>query len=140
MTNEATHDPLAGAFRLCGSQSPGLRSDACRYSVHELDGASRGMAVLRSIFPDGEADALNMVLFSTSGTHGSYATIEDVEADRANDIDDSQVTFLVLCPRVVSLRCGNCVPQTPDDFAFLKSLRTTSQKAFQSIGIPQGDA
>jgi hypothetical protein len=140
MTNEATHDPLAGAFRLCTSQYAQFRSDACRYSVHELDAASRGMAVLRSIFPDGEADALNMVLFSTSGTHGNYATIEDVEADRANDIDDSQVTFLVLCPRVVSLRFGNCVPQTPDDFAFLKSLRTTSQKAFQSIGIPQGDA
>jgi len=140
MNNETIHDPLAGAFRLCGSQFPGLRGDACRYSVHELDGASRGMAVLQSIFPDGQANALNMVLFSTSGTHGSYATIEDVEADRANDVNDSQVTFLVLCPRVVSLRCGNCIPQTPDDFAFLKSLRTTSQKAFQSIGIPQGDA
>lgn len=107
-----------------------------------------GMAALRAMFPTGEANEFNLVLFSTSGVHGMYTTIEEVESppikqdDTAVEGDDdnwvpTKVTFLVVHPRIVALRYGNCIPQTSDDFAFLKRLRETSWKVFQEIGKPE---
>ncbi len=37
------------------------------------------LADLKGMFPDAKANEMNFVLFSTSGVHGSYATIEQVE-------------------------------------------------------------
>lgn len=36
-------------------------------------------AALRGMFPDAKADDMNFVLFSTSGVHGTYNTIEEAE-------------------------------------------------------------
>lgn len=96
------------------------------YGVMRLVGDS--MAALREMFPSGKADDLNFVLFSTSGVHGTYRTIEDVEDDGGD------VTFLVVHPRIVGLRYGNCEPRTPEDFDFLKRLRASSYEAVASIG------
>lgn len=105
-----------------------------------------GMRGLREMFPDGEANELNFVLFSTSGVHGSYGTIEDAEADFARgnkdeDGDDTTptVTFLVVHPRIVTLRYGNCEPQNAEDFAYLKKLRESSWKAVQMIGRAESE-
>ena len=92
---------------------------------------------MRSIFPEATADEMNFVLFSTSGVHGTYATIEEVE--RASSLPYSidrprHITFLVVRPRVVALQYGNCAPETPEDFAFLKKLRETSWAACAKIG------
>jgi hypothetical protein len=105
-----------------------------------------GMTGLREFFPKGEADKFNQCLFSTSGIHGMYTTIEEVEA-REVDEDTGEtiflcVTFCIVQPRICTIRYGNCIPQTPEDFAFLKKLRQSSWDEFVKIGRhtpnPQG--
>jgi hypothetical protein len=95
-----------------------------------------GMEGLRQIFPTGEADEYNFVLFSTSGVHGSYSTVEEVENASPDEEGYTQntVTFVIVHPRICCLRCGNCIPKTPEDFAFLKRLRETSWAAMAKIG------
>jgi hypothetical protein len=102
--------------------------------------SENGMAALREFF-EGGANELNFVLFSTSGVHGTYGTIEDAEAEIARGFKDEdgnnttpEVTFLVVQPRICCLRHGNCEPRTADDIAFLKQLRSESWSAVQSIG------
>lgn len=90
-----------------------------------------GMEALRVMFPDGEADRDNLVMFSTSGVHGTYLTIEDEQA-----APDTGVTFLVLQPRLVATRYGVAHPETEDDFDFLKKLRATSWAVMTRIGAP----
>lgn len=91
-----------------------------------------GMNALRELFPEGDADCDNFVLFSTSGVHGTYTTIESAENDLSKAI---AITFLVIQPRVCTMRHGVCVPQTREEIAFLKTLRETSQEAIAGIGI-----
>lgn len=99
-----------------------------------------GMAALRAMFPKGTADEMNVCLFSTSGVHGSYGTIEEAETewvkgtDEYGDPADPNVTFLIVQPRICCLRYGNCEPRTTEDFAFLKRLRQSSWDALQAIG------
>lgn len=102
------------------------------YGVFRLMPDADGMSALREFFPDAKADTLNFVLFSTSGVHGSYATIEEVEA-RLPDVGIC-ITFLVVCPRQVRMHYGNVVPRTAEDIEFLKSLRTSSWRAALAIG------
>lgn len=105
------------------------RADSAHYSVMKLSDPYGGLYALRAMFPDAKADALNFCLFSTSGVHGTYATIEEVEKGEC-----SGVTFLVVHPRLVALRYGECEPTTPEDFAFLKALRASSLEAMAKIG------
>ncbi len=100
-----------------------------------------GMPALREMFPSGQADEMNAVLFSTSGVHGTYSTIEEAELDlaRGNRDEDGNettpsVTFLIIHPRIVCLRYGNCHPQTTDDIDYLKRLRESSWTALSQIG------
>jgi hypothetical protein len=108
--------------------------DSAYYSVLQLVGD--GMAALRELFPDGEANDLNAVLFSTSGVHGTYCTIEEVEEDmpRVEREGPRDVTFIVVQPRIVCLRYGNVEPHTADDIAWLKKLRDSSARALSEIG------
>jgi len=96
-------------------------------------GAKEGheMEALRALFPDGKADEMNFVLFSTSGVHGSYRTIEDVEESEELD----KITFLIIQPRLLCMRYGNVTPKNAEDFAFLKRLRASSLEAVSTIGI-----
>lgn len=98
--------------------------------------AADGMAAIRQIFPDGEADELNFCLFSTSGVHGSYQTIEEAEEhlNKPSEETHGDVTFLIVHPRIVCLRYGNCQPQNADDISFLKKLRASSWRAVKKIG------
>jgi len=125
------------------------------FYVNHHSGKSRAsdlksMAALRSFFPNGEASEMNFCLFSTSGVHGMYTTIEEVESDLDkpyppdDDFDHSdepefkhsdQVTFLIVQPRIVCLRYGNVLPKTKDDIDFLKKLRASSHEAVAKIGF-----
>lgn len=87
-----------------------------------------GMDVLRSLFPDGEANDLNFVMFSTSGTHGSYLTIEEVAASPETD-EPCKLTVLVIQPRVVRMLYGE-VAITTDDVPFLMKLQESSKRVF----------
>ena len=100
-----------------------------------------GMAALREMFPDDSSvNEMNLVLFSTSGVHGTYSTIEAEERDWQRGVDDygdpadPRVTFLIIQPRICCVRHGNCQPQTKQDFEFLKRLRRLSWKAVTTIG------
>lgn len=111
----------------------------------------RGVQFLRHFFPDGEANEMNFVLFSTSGVHGTYTTLEDIEhslhkygdgecVDEDDPPDDyycPEVTYLVVQPRIVSMTYGNA-RVTLDDIPFLRRLRESSWKAAQSIGKAEG--
>src|SRR5687767_9563638 len=102
---------------------------------------------LKGIFPEPEANFMNFVLFSTSGVHGSYCTLEEVEAglkeypDFDEDSDEdwpdgyrgNQVTILVVHPRIVCLKYGN-IKVSLEDMPYLKALRESSWKAVQEIG------
>jgi hypothetical protein len=83
------------------------------------------------LFPIAEADELNFVLFSTSGVHGTYQTLEQEQ-----QAPGTGVTFLVIQPRMVLTRYGVVYPQSEEDFAFLKKLRATSWKAMAGVGAP----
>ena len=110
------------------------------------------------MFPNGKANELNFVLFSTSGVHGTYITIEDIEkgfkkygnepsflsdedldnpnADPSKVPDDwsgTQLTICVVHPRIVGVGYGN-IEVKPEDISFLKKLRKTSWAAVQKIG------
>ena len=129
-------------------------TDGSHYSVWYIDAGEEarpdsevGMESLRSIFPEGKADDLNFVLFSTSGVHGSYITIEEIEAGLHKYGDDfdpgedewpegwhgTDLTVLIVQPRTVCLRCGN-IRVRRKDIAYLKRLRRSSMKAVESIG------
>jgi hypothetical protein len=102
------------------------------YTIAACRKAEDGMAALRECFPTGEPDKMNVVLFSTSGVHGTYTTIEDVEKNLSAD---EEVTWLHLQPRKVTIRYGTCIPRTVEDIAFLKVLREKSHAALAKIGV-----
>jgi hypothetical protein len=82
------------------------------YTVSEIESLDE----LRELFPTGEADALNWLVLSTSGIHGTYETLDDVERTGA-----MEVTVLAIAPRMVRMRYGN-VMVTPDDVPWLRRL------------------
>lgn len=140
-------------MKVSGPMFEGAKSGVWE-SFHRKDGGhynnygcrdEYGMRGLREMFPTGEANAMNVVLFSTSGVHGTYVTIEEVEAwvGKPDPLDDSDeyaprlVTFLIVHPRICTVRSGNCRPDTLDDIAFLKRLRATSWAALATIGRPE---
>ena len=75
---------------------------------------ANGIGALKNFFPDAEADEMNFVLFSTSGVHGTYNTIEESERFLRGKLglavkDEegfSEITFLIVQPRIVCLRYG----------------------------------
>ncbi len=111
----------------------GRRTQNIHYSIIGLRNEEDGMAALRRLFADaGEIDEMNLVLFSTSGVHGSYLTIEEA-------YDEGQpVTFLVVHPRTVTLRYGNVWMFNKDDRDCLVSLREASREVIATIGAPRG--
>jgi len=114
------------------------RQGSAHYSVMSLVDPSSGMEALRGMFPEGQADDLNFVLFSTSGVHGTYNKIEESELHLAGK-DDGEgfagITFVVIHPRLVALRYGVCTPENQGDIDFLKKLRGSSQKIITGIGF-----
>lgn len=107
----------------------------------------REMTALREWFPDGEANDMNFVLFSTSGVHGTYTTIEEIEAglqkygdepefdgeDWPDDYRGNELTVLIVQPRICTVRHGNATV-TLADIPYLKKLRESSYRAVQTIG------
>lgn len=106
----------------------------------------KGMEALRLFFPDGEANEFNLALFSTSGVHGTYTTIEEIEAGLKRYGDDADfpegwpddyhgktLTVLIVQPRICTMRHGTAEVALAD-IAFLKKLRESSRKEFCKIG------
>lgn len=100
------------------------------YGVQKID-AESGMSLLRSMFPDGKADELNFCLFSTSGTHGSYLSIEEV-AESLDTDEPSGLTVLIVQPRTVRMLYGD-IKIAKSDVPFLLALRASSREVAGSI-------
>ncbi len=97
------------------------------YSINK---ATNGMELLKEYFPTAEADEMNFCLFSTSGVHGTYQTIEEEEKEQGVG-----VTFVIVQPRIVGMTYGVAYPKNPTEFEFLKLLRETSKQAvMEKIG------
>lgn len=107
------------------------RPDVRDYGVWQLTRTANAMEALRAMFPLGQCDEMNFVLFSTGGVHGSLRTIEDEEQEPGEG-----VCFQVIQPRLVLTRYGVAHPQTADDVALLKQLRASSWQALSSLGAP----
>lgn len=103
------------------------------YSVEEIP-LNSGMLVLKSLFPGGVATESRFVLFSTSGVHGSYETIEGIEESFEADPGPGLLTFLIIEPRTVCIQYGQCFVY-PGDIEFLKRLRASSHKQVLQIGM-----
>jgi hypothetical protein len=94
---------------------------------------------LKEIFgDDAKADDLNFCLFSTSGIHGTYLTIEDIEQSFLLGEDNdaycgTELTVLVIHPRTVTLKYGN-IEVTKENIDWLKTLRQSSKEAVAKIG------
>jgi hypothetical protein len=119
--------------------TPSRDDSGAHYSIWEIKG---GMDALRQMFPDGKANEMNFVLFSTSGVHGSYTTLEAIEAglkkEISEDDDDyvgTDITVLIVQPRLVCMRYGT-FDVTLDDIEWLKGLRQSSMEAVAKIGMP----
>ena len=112
------------------------RPDSAHYSVMRVAPNTEGMDALRAMFPEAKANELNFVLFSTSGVHGTYNAIEEAEQFlNGEDAESySEVTFVVVHPRLVAMRYGVCSPANQDDIDYLKQLRASSQEAVAGIG------
>jgi len=100
------------------------------------------------MFPNAKANEMNFVLFSTSGVHGTYTTIEEIEASLAkygespefaddeppNDYVYPDITVTVYHPRIIGVGYGN-IKVAASDIQFLKDLRQSSWGAVRTIGV-----
>lgn len=114
------------------------------YNIFQITG---GIAALKDIFPEGEADDMNFALFSTSGVHGSYLTLDELargidkygdepefeDDEEPEDYAGDQLTVIIVQPRIVCLRYGN-ITVKKDDLPYLRKLQATSWSAAAEIG------
>jgi len=119
-------------------------SEGAHYSLFQITG---GIDALKQFFPDAKANEMNFVLFSSSGVHGSYTTIEQIEESlqKYGDLRKSNeeewpedyrwpdITVQIVQPRICCLRYGN-INITLEDIPYLKQLRQSSWDAVRTIG------
>jgi hypothetical protein len=100
------------------------------YKVTKLD----GMKDVRKVF-EGETDfTLNWLFLSTSGVHGSYATLDEVFGEEyLNEDGSASITAMVMMPRLVVMRYGE-IRITQADVPFL---RETVRKTMEGIAESQ---
>ena len=110
----------------------GVAWEGCRVQ-RVLD--EEGMLFLRAFFKEG-VNQDNLVIFSTSGVHGTYGTIEDARREMKKPGVLPVVTFLVIKPRVVQMLYGNALPRSVDDLDFLSELRQQSWRVLAATGAP----
>lgn len=83
---------------------------------------------LKRIAPNGEADERNFFLFSTSGCHGTYTTIEEAVNDGS-----FEVTVTLIQPRIINIESTH-IGFEKEDVDFLLKLRESSWKIVSEIG------
>lgn len=97
--------------------------------------SKNGWETLQDFFSKRDPDEMNFVLFSTSGVHGSYVTIEEIEAEmKVGEIEIFDLTFLIVQPRILNLHYGNVEIHSQEQIEWLKSLREKSTEVVKKIG------
>jgi hypothetical protein len=89
---------------------------------YEVKQTIKTMANLRSFFPDGKANELNWCFLSTSGVHGTYATLDGMHEPEDGEEPFRHITVLVVQPRLVVMRYGNIDVETDEDERWLREL------------------
>lgn len=142
---------------ICKQEKVGGHYNSSTMRYKDDDGVEHSSwECLRGMFPNGNANDLNFVLFSTSGVHGMYTTIEEIEHsltkygpapefmedpeindDPPHDVPDDysggDLTVLIVHPRLASVRYGN-IKVSLEDIPYLKKLRQSSWDVVQKIG------
>lgn len=96
------------------------------------------MEDIRNVFPTpSDVNTMNFIIFSTSGIHGSYLTIEAVEKSILDE-DPSNLTVQIIQPRCVTLGFGS-IPVELSDIPYLKELRKRSWDVMSKIGEHEDD-
>ena len=110
------------------------------YGIGRVD-KTEGMEFLRRFFS--APTESSFCLFSTSGVHGTYTTIEEHRENPTWEEDGTThtdvITFLIVQHRICSLIYGNCIPTTDDDYKFLKNLREEGWAKVRDIGRDEGN-
>jgi hypothetical protein len=89
------------------------------------------MDELKELFPDYVDYTFNWLFLSTSGVHGSYLTIDDLEKCIKSDPEFvPSITVLVVQPRTVKIFYGDLEEISVDDF---KWLRQAVEKTIDAI-------
>jgi hypothetical protein len=99
---------------------------------YETQATIKSIDDLKKLFPDGKADELNWCVFSTSGVHGSYQALDDIEKYLFNNNDDysDSLTVLVIHPRLVVLKYG-VIKINKQDISWLRKLVKSTLKAVE---------
>ncbi len=103
------------------------RNSVGYYSIYE----SESLDKLKGIFPDGTANTMNWLLCSTSGVHGTYTDLNEIENKIREEGEGDHLTFLVIKPRVVQIIYGNVFVGNLDDVAWLRSVVSSSLDAIK---------
>lgn len=102
------------------------------YSIGKLD----SIEDLKTLFgEEPKADTLNWFVASTSGVHGTYTTLDQIE--QAWDITDTEnenyvgsyITVEVILPRMVRLIYGDIELKSKEQIAYLRKLVKSSIEA-----------
>jgi len=96
------------------------------------------MATVRKIFKDG-ANEMNWLFLSTSGIHGTYCSLDDIESPGyLEDLDDEEgppkITLLIVMPRLVRTYFGD-IEIEPEDIPFL---RARVKETLEAVASSQG--
>lgn len=100
------------------------------YSVWKLE----TLDDVKLIFPDGKANKINWLYASTSGVHGSYRTLDELEKEWDEVDEESKepyrdITVQILMPRMVRVIYGEITLEKKEDIAWLRSLIKSSLDA-----------
>lgn len=96
---------------------------------------------IKNVFPVGEADELNFCMFSTSGVHGTYTTLDDIEKyysdskkfdkeENGGEEYTPKLTALIIHPRLVGIKYGN-INVEKEDIPYLRKLADSSVEAMR---------
>ena len=93
------------------------------YSINSI-ASEHAWEWLRSKFPDGKAKDTCWLILSTSGVHGTYATLEDVIDQFESPPDDEEdkideITFVCVEPRLIRVCYGNVPVRTREEADWL---------------------
>lgn len=96
------------------------------YKVQQLESLDH----LKEIFKNG-ADELNWLVASTSGIHGGYTKLDDIEQTWELDPEDEKsngkhITLLVIQPRLCVLKYGEIQIHDKEDIKWLRGIISQS--------------
>ena len=105
---------------------------ATHYSVNRLEGTEdKKWETLHQIFSNGP-DHLNWIIASTSGVHGTYHNLNELEMDwsfitnNPNRNFERYITILVIHPRMVAMLYGEIYIRNLNDLKWLRKQVTAT--------------